>query len=438
MSPEQLARVSAVYRDALRVPPPEREAFLDSYCEDIEVRAEVESLLVDSEEGTDVSDPSATAIPATGSGEASATSDRSPLLPGVVLKGRYRLKQQLGKGSMSRVFLAADEQLHSRLVVVKALLDENINPWFERRFSDEIRALSNIDHPGVVSVLDSGKTDDGTLYLVMQFAEGAMLRSHIHAGGMPYERVVRLVKQIAQALGAAHEKGIVHHDLKPENIMVQPLPDREERVRLIDFGIARLKPENPHIVTEVTVVAGSPAYMAPEQLTGHGSAAADIYSLGVIAFELLTGARPFKEKNPILLHQLQSDGAFTRPRELRPELPAQAEKVLLKALAFDPQERPSSAHEFSEALTEALDPKLSRLAEPAGRMEAGSPGEVERDVRYDVFLSHASADRSLAVRMVEELERRGIRCFMTPRDVPAGALFPAAVSRRFRHPGPSW
>ena len=496
MGPEQWGLVRKLFHDALDVPPDQRPTFLAAACSDPEIRAEVESLLAGVTSGSELLNTpalegarealeAAISVPRTTERQArvkeilgqaldrdpaeresfvnqacgddsalraevqwalAATGDllddrlqrlrtaESPLHPGVVLKGRYRIERQLGQGGFGRVFLAIDQQLHSRRVVVKALLDENTSdPWFERRFSEEIRALSTIDHPGVVGVLDSGRTDHGALYLVMQFAEGKTLRSLIQPGGMAFARVVGLVRQIAQALEAAHEKGIIHRDLKPENVIIQPLLAGEERVRLIDFGIARLKAESPELtsLTESTRVVGSPAYMAPEQLTGRASVESDIYALGVVTYELLTGRKPFQVQNLVELHNMQSAGRYPKPRTLRPDLPELAEQVVMEALAFRLEQRPRSAREFGNALAAALEHSgSSPLPErtPRTGLEIDRRTIPSRPYQYDVFVSHSSRDRELAYRLVTELETRGARCFISPRDVPTGQAFPQAVT----------
>src|SRR5438270_6928037 len=138
---------------------------------------------------------------------------------GSLLKERYLIVRELGRGGFGKVFLAHDRQLHNRPAVIKIQLDHPVeDPWFERKFGEELRALALIDHPGVVGVLDSGRTEDGKLFLVMQYIEGSTLRAILTPEGLPLDRVASLVHQIGQALGAAHDKKVWHRDLKPENI----------------------------------------------------------------------------------------------------------------------------------------------------------------------------------------------------------------------------
>lgn len=272
---------------------------------------------------------------------------------GALLKDRYKIVRELSRGGFGRVFLARDQQLHDRPVVVKIKLDHAIeDPWFERKFSEELRALTLIDHPGVVGALDSGRTPDGRPYLVMQYIEGGTLRQVISPEGLPLERAANLVRQIGQALGAAHDKKVWHRDLKPENIMLQTLPGGDDHVRLIDFGIATiadLERKDPR-----TRIAGSLHYMAPEQVTGQPSAATDIYALGVIAYEMLTGRKPFSAGDASQLSKQQRDGVRLRPSTLRPELCGLAETLILRALSYNPNDRPAGARAFGADLSRSL------------------------------------------------------------------------------------
>jgi serine/threonine protein kinase len=212
-------------------------------------------------------------------------------LSGTTLDDRYLLDRPLGRGGMGQVYLARDLQLHSRLVVVKLLLDEAYeNEYMVKKFHQEIEALSRLDHPGVIGIIDSGELPDGKPYIVMQYVDGVTLRSIIKPEGMNLDRAADLIRQMGRALSVAHEKGIFHRDLKPENIMLQDLGQGAEQVKIIDFGIAKIKNSRIAPTTATTATAGTISYMAPEQLTAKPvSAATDTYSLGVIAYEMVTG-----------------------------------------------------------------------------------------------------------------------------------------------------
>src|SRR5215813_9263032 len=266
---------------------------------------------------------------------------------GQLLKDRYLIEKELGRGGIGVVYLAHDKQLHSRPVVVKVLLDKAAqNDWVRKKFLQEVEALARIDHPGVVGLLDADEMPDGKLFLVMQFVVGNNLRSVIRVGRMDIDRTARIMRQTSQAITAAHDKGIYHRDLKPENIMLQNLSDGEEQVKIIDFGIATVKDSQVAASNESRTVAGTIAYMAPEQFAGQASAASDIYALGVIAYEMLTGQRPFNPTSPYQLIELQREGVKVKPTDLRPSLSEAAQQVILKALSYDPPDRHSRARDF--------------------------------------------------------------------------------------------
>ncbi|HLJ45143.1 MAG TPA: serine/threonine-protein kinase [Bryobacteraceae bacterium] len=276
------------------------------------------------------------------------------IAPGALLKDRYLIIRELSRGGFGVVYLAHDQQLHGKPVVVKLQLETlGDDPWFERKFTEEIRALALIDHPGVVGALDSGKTSEGRPFLVMQYVQGRSLRSVMTPEGMPLDRVANIVQQAGQALTAAHEKRVWHRDLKPENIMLQSLSGGEH-VRLIDFGIATIADMHASQLRAVTRIAGSIGYMAPEQVEGHPSAATDIYAFGVIAYEMVTGRKPFVPEDMIQLAILQRAGVRIKPSDLRPGLSQKAQTLILQALSYNPKERPASAAEFGEQLAAAI------------------------------------------------------------------------------------
>jgi serine/threonine protein kinase len=292
---------------------------------------------------------------------------------GALLNDRYLIVRELSSGGFGKVFLAQDLQLHNRPVVVKIQLDRAIDdPWFEKKFNEELRALALIDHPGVVGALDSARTPDGRPFLVMQYVEGQPLRSAITADGIPLDRAANIVRQIGQALGAAHDKGIWHRDLKPENIMLQVLPGGDEHVRLIDFGLATIADLAAKHQTH-TRIAGSPGYMAPEQFSGQPSAATDIYAFGVIAYEMITGRKPFVAEDVMQLSMLQRSGVKVKPAALRPGISSKTEKLILHALSYNPVDRPASASAYGEALSQAL---LTSQSSPSIVMTPPRPGRV--------------------------------------------------------------
>src|SRR5882672_2775463 len=279
-----------------------------------------------------------------------------PELCGLTLDNRYFIEKELGRGGVGAVYLARDRKLHDKPLVIKVLLEQSLqNSWVVQKFQQEKEALARVDHPGVVGVLDTGELPDGKPYLVMQFIDGVTLRSQIKPEGIPLERAAELVKQIGRALKAAHDKGIFHRDLKPENIMLQSYGGGEEQVKIIDFGIAKLKDSIVAPSTATGATAGTVSYMAPEQLSGRPvSAAMDVYAMGAIAYELVTGRKPFNPETGFELLEMQRAGVRVKPSDLRPSLPDDACRLILRALSFDPKERFQNARELGDALAREL------------------------------------------------------------------------------------
>src|ERR1017187_473474 len=330
MTAKRWQQAKAIFHGAVETDPAVRADFLREHCGgDEELRREVQSLL-DSEK-----DPMSLLETAVmGAAVIEAAPERQVPAPPAIMGNRYEVERELGRGGMSVVYLARDRQLLGKRVVVKVLLETtSLDPWIRQKFLQEMEALSRIDHPGVVGVLDTGLTAEGKQFLGMPYIEGVTLRSVSEPGGMNFVRAAGIIRQIGHALAAAHEKGVWHRDLKPENIMLQCLGG-EDHVKLIDFGIAGI--QNSQFSGEKTKVAGSLSYMAPEQFSGHPCEASDIYAFGVVAYEILTGTLPGET------------------RESRPKLPEGAERSIRKAMSLRPEDRQSSVRAFSEELCHAL------------------------------------------------------------------------------------
>ncbi len=279
------------------------------------------------------------------------------LLPvGTLLDNRYLILRELGRGGFSCVFLASDEKVMSKKVVVKILQDREVrNEWTVQKSRQEIEALSRIDHPSVIGVFDFGELPSGSPYIVMKYVDGVTLRSCITPEGMELNRVARLIKVLGSALASAHQKGILHRDLKPENIMLQMLSDGDEQPTIIDFGVAKVKNSLIAPSTVEPRTLGTYLYMSPEQFRGEPvTTASDIYSLGVIAYEMITGRRPFNPETIARLAEMHRDGVKVKPKDLRPNLPERAQGLILQALSFAASDRPTDARRFAEALEAAL------------------------------------------------------------------------------------
>jgi len=252
----------------------------------------------------------------------------------------YQIIEQLGGGGMGLVYKARDTRL-DRDVALKFLPKEwSHDPLLRERFSREARAASALDHPHICTVYDIGETDDGQFFIAMAYCTGPTLKHRIREGPMPLEQAVDLAIQIASALESAHEAGIVHRDIKPANIL---LTDRDQ-VKVVDFGLAKLAGEAA--VTREGAVIGTPAYMSPEQATGDDvDGRSDLWALGAVLFEMLTGRRAFAadHERAVLYAILSSDP--TSISRLRPDVPAELQRIVRRLLKKDPQERYQTAGE---------------------------------------------------------------------------------------------
>lgn len=280
---------------------------------------------------------------------------RAENLIGKTIDQRYLVEAELGHGAMGKVYQARDLELHGRPVVIKVLLQTVLSdPYVVKKFKQEVEALARIDHPNVVGLLGAGQLDNGQRYTVMQRVTGLTLRSQITSEGMHLERVASILKQIGAGLDHVHENGILHRDLKPENIMLQVLSDSTELVKIVDFGIAKVRESDVASTTSQNVPVGTLAYMSPEQLRGEElTPASDIFSMAVIAYEMITGRRPF---NATFGHlpELHYKGKCVKPVALRPGLSAEAQAIILRALSFNAKNRYQKASEFGNNLARAL------------------------------------------------------------------------------------
>jgi serine/threonine protein kinase len=286
-------------------------------------------------------------------------------LSAMLIDNRFLVEKRLGQGGFGKTYLALDNKNENRPVVIKVLLkqdNEQTRAWVERHFRQESTALARINHPGIVKLIAFGNTEDHQQYIAMEFVEGYSLQSQIRPekGIEDFDRVARIVRQLGEAISAAHDNGVYHRDLKPENILMHnPAGKQDEQVKVIDFGISTVK-ESLDEETKATVLAGSIRYMAPEQLLGRPSASSDVYALGVIAYEMVTGRTPFNPdaRHPVAaaskLAEMQRTGVRVMPVDLRPSLPSKAQEVILKALEYNPVNRYRRADEFGNELSLAL------------------------------------------------------------------------------------
>jgi serine/threonine protein kinase len=284
-------------------------------------------------------------------------------LVGRRLDGRFLIERNLtdggaDQGGIGVVYLATDLKLMGKEVVVKILQEAAVkHEDIVRKFQHEKEALIRLDHPAIVRILDSGSLKDGNPFMVMEFIKGHSLRKPMREQGpLPLHVVAHIVEHVTDALGAAHAEKILHRDIKPENIMLTPQGDAFDRVRLIDFGIARVENSKLAPVTEIGRAIGTVLYIAPEQLIGRLdlTPAVDIYSTAIMAYEMLTGELPFRPSNIAEMYQMQRESKITPPTELRVDMPREAERILLSALEFDPEKRPQNAKIWGQYLAREL------------------------------------------------------------------------------------
>jgi eukaryotic-like serine/threonine-protein kinase len=275
----------------------------------------------------------------------------SDTLINTLFDGRYRILRKLGSGGMANVYLAEDEEL-GRQVAIKILNDRHASDdQFVERFRREAKNAAGLSHPNIVSVYDRGEAE-GTYYIAMEYLEGRSLKERILADGpLPISVASEVTRQILRALGFAHRRGIVHRDIKPHNVLLaQDGPgEGEPRFKVTDFGISRTTASQ---MTEAGSIVGTAQYLSPEQARGAPvDQRSDIYSVGVVLYELLTGKLPFAGETPLEIAMKHLSEVPTPPSELRPEIPADVDMVVLRALAKDPEDRFQSAEEMEHELT---------------------------------------------------------------------------------------
>jgi eukaryotic-like serine/threonine-protein kinase len=274
-----------------------------------------------------------------------------------VLSARYRIEQPIGQGGMASVYLAHDEEL-DRPVALKILAEHLAgDATFRDRFEREARLAGRLSHPNVVRVFDVGESE-GRPFIVMEYVEGDTLADELLRGGpLPAVRAVELAMQICNGLEAAHASGLVHRDVKPRNLLLRP----DGVLKIADFGIARAAESTR--LTEIGTILGTAAYLAPEQAQGlEATAAADLYSVGAVLYELLTGRVPYAATSLVELLAKQQAGA---PAPIG-DVPASLELAVLRCLEPDPAERPPSAGVLAAELAAAQAPTIP--------LEQGAPG----------------------------------------------------------------
>ncbi|MGD8316568.1 MAG: protein kinase, partial [Myxococcales bacterium] len=303
-------------------------------------------------------------------------------LVGRVVGGSYLLQEVVGVGGMGRVYKAEQSTL-GRTVAVKVIHPHLLgDEQTVARFYQEARASSRLNHPNSVSIIDFGRTDDGVLYLAMEFLSGKDLALVMHEEGpLPIERICNILIHTLDALGEAHELGIVHRDLKPENIILRPLRSGEDLVKVVDFGLATIVGKESSI-TKPGLVCGTPDYMSPEQGRGDGvDGRGDLYALGVVLFELLVGRLPYIDDTPTRVVLRHLNDPIPDPRKASPDrdIPDRLAEATMRALAKDRRERFQVAREMQEALREVVDELRSERASVMPCPSCGAPASPSQN-----------------------------------------------------------
>lgn len=308
---------------------------------------------------------------------------------GMLISNRYRLETRIGTGGFGVVFDAYDREADKRVAVkvLSAALSEDKRALM--RFRREAIAVSRLEHPGIVSISDFGIEDEGVSYIVMEFLPGRDVAALLEDERfLSARRAATLVMQCAEALTAAHDEGVLHRDLKPANIFVIQTKDLVERIKIIDFGIAKDESSNPRMkdITAASKVVGTPFYMSPEQASGHElDGRADVYSLGVILYELLTGTRPFEGPSVYDILVAHGKAKRVRPSKVRAELREEGvlDDIVLKAIAAQREDRYQSMDAFAEALR--------------GYLETGGGHASASSLRFDRALEGVRPSRGTMI-----------------------------------------
>ncbi|HEX8794814.1 MAG TPA: protein kinase [Polyangiaceae bacterium] len=290
-----------------------------------------------------------------------------PML-GRVIAGRYRLEARIGEGGMGVVYRAR-HVLIDRVVAVKLIRPDlrgetHLRAWMLR----EARAANRVDHAHIIDIHDIGETEEGELYLVMEYLVGQSLSSELARGSMALARGVDILEQMCAALARAHDLGVVHRDLKSDNILLTTRGGRKDFVKILDFGLAHLAMD-PRLAPKGAVF-GTPEYMAPEQARGEeATAQSDLYALGVLFFEMLTGQLPFRSDDRETLLEMQRTSPAPRPRSIKPDVLPSAETIVIKLLEKDRRKRFQDAHHLHEEL------KTLQRSLPSTPWEVAATGE---------------------------------------------------------------
>ena len=410
LDPDRWRRIDELLDVVLATPPADRGAFLDEVCAgDQELRAELDALITAHEDSAEFFERRLDDLTPDAFAAAIRRGGAVDELPPDRRIGPFRIDRELGRGGMGVVYLAEDTRL-GRHVALKALPPYlGVGPGARERFRSEARAVSRLDHPNIATLYEVGETDTGQLYMVFSYYPGETLAARIARGPLPVEEAIEVTARIADGLSAAHAEGIVHRDVKPSNVLLTETGG----VKLLDFGVAKVAGED---VTREGVRPGTAAYMSPEQASGRAvDHRTDLWSLGVVLYEMLTGRRPFDVEHPEALRRAILDEATEPVDDEGEELPDALKWIVRTMLRKSPADRYGDASELLSDLRE-----LQAGDEPAvaTRREASRAGAALRRrlrtaallllglvvlVAASVWWRSASADGSPEIRRLAVL-----------------------------------
>ncbi len=282
-------------------------------------------------------------------------------LVGTTIAGRYKVECLLGSGGVGSVYLVQHTHMHKRFALKILNADAAQDPEMVARFEREALATAHIEHPNITAAIDFGRADDVSFFLVLEYLEGQRLRDVLAAGPLRIRRALHIARQVASALESSHELGVIHRDLKPENIMLVTRQGDRDFVKVLDFGLAKVAAGMPEpgrgrpaeALSRQGIVYGTPRYMAPEQCVGGAiDARTDLYSLGLILYEMLTGASPFAEQDPLKLlrHQISTPIPPMATAAAGVAVPASLEAVVMRLTEKQAEKRYANAKETLAAL----------------------------------------------------------------------------------------
>jgi len=312
--------------------------------------------------------------------KAIATTAMSGLI-GRTLGRNYRVVEPIGAGGMGMVFVVEHVHLPKRFAAKVLTPDLARHPEAVARFEMEAHAISQLEHENIVSVVDYGMTDDGCVFLIMELLRGKTLQARMDQGSVSLDEVVSIMIQVCRALAAAHAAGIVHRDMKPDNVFLTQRPGMRPLVKVLDFGVSKARESSMRDgrITRQGQILGSPEYMSPEASRGEEvDARADVYAIGIILYQLLCGEVPFRHENYLKVLQMHVTQAPVPPRTLVPGMPVALEQLILRALEKDPALRHASVEHLELELIAAL-PDAARRAMAASQTPPHAPWALSPD-----------------------------------------------------------